>query len=92
MDTQTLRRVGVSIDKLLQLQKDDNALTPRELVAVQFARALTRGPASTTDADYATLRTTFVSCEANCLAWTKSNRLRASCPPWWAATRTRRPS
>lgn len=56
---QGLRRVGVSIDKLLQLQKDDSALTPRELVAVQFARALTRGPASTTDADYATLRTTF---------------------------------
>lgn len=56
---QGLRRVGVSIDKLLQLQKDDSALSPRELTAVQFARALTRGPASTTDADYATLRTTF---------------------------------
>lgn len=56
---QGLRRVGISIDKLLQLQKDDSALSPRELVAVQFARALTRGPASTTDADYEALRTTF---------------------------------
>lgn len=54
-----LRRLGVSPEKLLQMQKDDSALTPRERVAVEFARKLTRAPAAITDADYARVRTEF---------------------------------
>lgn len=54
-----LRRLGVSPDKLLQMQKDDSALTPRELVAVTFARQLTRNPAAVTNADYDRLRAEF---------------------------------
>ena len=54
-----LRRLGVSPEKLLQMQKDDSALTPRELVAVKFARQLTRDPSSVTDKDYEGLRAEF---------------------------------
>jgi AhpD family alkylhydroperoxidase len=54
-----LRRQGVDPGKLLALRKDDEALTPRELVAVEFARALTREPAKVTDAEYERLRTEF---------------------------------
>ena len=54
-----LRRLGVSTGKLLQMQKDDSALTPRELTAVTFARKLTRSPASMTDDDYNRLRAEF---------------------------------
>jgi len=54
-----LRRLGVSIDKLLQMQKDDSALTPRELTAVAFARKLTTAPASVSDEDYRKLRSEF---------------------------------
>ena len=54
-----LRRLGVSIDKLVQMQKDDSALTPRELTAVAFARKLTRAPAAVTEADYQKLRAEF---------------------------------
>jgi AhpD family alkylhydroperoxidase len=56
---QGLRRVGVSPAKLVQMKKDDSALTPRELTAVEFARKLTREPASITDADYGKLRKEF---------------------------------
>lgn len=54
-----LRRLGVSIDKLMQMKKDDSALAPRELAAVVFARKLTRSPAEVTDADYDRLRAEF---------------------------------
>ena len=54
-----LRRQGVDPRKLLAMRKEDDALTPRELAAVRFARQLTSGPASITDADFATLRTAF---------------------------------
>ncbi len=54
-----LQRLGVSPAKLLQMKKDDSALTPQELVAVQFARKLARDPASMTDADYDKLRAEF---------------------------------
>ena len=54
-----LRRLGVNPEKLLQMQKDDSALTPRELIAVKFARQLTRDPASVTDQDYDRLRAEF---------------------------------
>jgi uncharacterized peroxidase-related enzyme len=56
---QGLRRLGVSMDRLMQMKKDDSLLKPRELVAVQFARKLTRTPASMTDADYQKLRAEF---------------------------------
>jgi len=54
-----LRRLGVSVAKLEQMKKDDDALTPQEKVAVLFARRLARDPASMTDADYVGLRTEF---------------------------------
>jgi AhpD family alkylhydroperoxidase len=54
-----LRRLGVSPEKLLQMQKNDSALTARELVAVAFARQLTRTPSAVTDADYDRLRAEF---------------------------------
>jgi alkylhydroperoxidase family enzyme len=41
------------------MQKDDTALTPRELVAVKFARKLTATPAAITDADYQAIRSEF---------------------------------
>ena len=56
---QGLRRLGVSPGKLLQMKKDDSALTPRELVAVTFARTLTRRPADVSDADFDALRAEF---------------------------------
>jgi len=56
---QGLRRLGVSIDKLVAMRKDDSALTPKELVAVEFARKSTRSPGSITDADYDRLVKTF---------------------------------
>lgn len=54
-----LRRLGVDIAKLVAMQKDDSALTPREAVAVRFARTLTTKPGGLTDADYAALTTEF---------------------------------
>jgi 4-carboxymuconolactone decarboxylase len=54
-----LRRLGVSPTKLLAMRKDDSALTHPELVAVKFARKLTREPWSITDSDYASLETSF---------------------------------
>ena len=56
---QGLRRLNVSPAKLMQMKKDDSALTPRELTAVEFARLLTRDPAAVTDAGYAKLRAEF---------------------------------
>jgi AhpD family alkylhydroperoxidase len=54
-----LRRLGVDPTKLLAMKKDDSALTPRELTAVEFARKLTRQPNSTTEADFAKLKKEF---------------------------------
>jgi AhpD family alkylhydroperoxidase len=54
-----LQRLGVSPAKLTAMMKDDTALTPRERVAVAYARKLTRDPLSTTDADYAALKAEF---------------------------------
>lgn len=56
---QGLRRLGVDPAKLLAMKKDDSALTPRELTAVEFARKLTKQPNSTTDADFAKLKKEF---------------------------------
>jgi AhpD family alkylhydroperoxidase len=56
---QGLRRLNVSPTKLMQMRKDDSALTPRELSAVEFARKLTRDPAAVSDADYSKLRNEF---------------------------------
>ena len=53
---QGLRRLGVSPTKLMQMKKDDSALTPRELAAVVFARKLTADPMSVTDADFNALK------------------------------------
>ena len=54
-----LRKLGVSPAKLLEMKKDDDALTPQELVAVLFARKLAGDPGSMNDADYEKLRATF---------------------------------
>lgn len=54
-----LRKLGVSMNKLMAVKKDDDALTPQERVAVLFARKLAKAPSSMTDADYQGLRTTF---------------------------------
>lgn len=54
-----LRRLGVDPTKLLAMEKDDSALTPRERTAVTFARKLTSAPAGVTDADYAMLKKEF---------------------------------
>jgi AhpD family alkylhydroperoxidase len=54
-----LRRLGVEPSKLMAMAKDDSALTPRELVAVTFARKITRGPTTMTKADYAALVNEF---------------------------------
>jgi AhpD family alkylhydroperoxidase len=54
-----LRRLGVDPAKLVAMKKDDSALTPREAVAVRFARKLTNAPDSITDADYAALKAEF---------------------------------
>ena len=52
-----LRRQGIDPAKLVAMQKDDAALTPRELAAVTFARKLTRTPQTLQEADFTTLRT-----------------------------------
>ncbi len=54
-----LRRLGVDPKKLLAMKKDDSALTPRELTAVEFARKLTAQPGSVTDADFEKLKREF---------------------------------
>jgi AhpD family alkylhydroperoxidase len=54
-----LRRIGVEPTRLVSLRKDDSTLTPREAVAVRFARKLTAEPGAMTDADYAPLRKEF---------------------------------
>jgi alkylhydroperoxidase family enzyme len=54
-----LKRLGVSTAKLMQMRKDDTALTPEELTAVQFARKLTAEPWTVADSDYAGLEKTF---------------------------------
>lgn len=54
-----LRRLGVDPTKLLAMEKDDSALTPREKAAVIFARKLTATPWAMSDADYAALRREF---------------------------------
>ncbi len=56
---QGLRRLGVEPKKLLAMKKDDAALTPRELTAVEFARKLTKKPNSVTDADFEKLKKEF---------------------------------
>jgi alkylhydroperoxidase family enzyme len=54
-----LRRLGIDPGKLVAMKKDDTALTPREAVAVRFARKVTMAPGEVSDADYATLRQEF---------------------------------
>jgi alkylhydroperoxidase family enzyme len=54
-----LRRIGVEPAKLMAMKKNDDALTPREKIAVTFARKLTREVTSITDADYAALKAEF---------------------------------
>jgi AhpD family alkylhydroperoxidase len=54
-----LRRIGVDPAKLIAMKKNDDALTPREKIAVVFARKLTRDVTSITDADYAALKAEF---------------------------------
>jgi AhpD family alkylhydroperoxidase len=54
-----LRKLGVSMNKLMEMKKDDDALTPQERVAVVFARKLASDPSSMTDADYQALRAKF---------------------------------
>jgi AhpD family alkylhydroperoxidase len=56
---QGLRRTGVEISKLVAMKKDDSALTPRELVAVKFARKMTSDPVSVSTADFRVLETEF---------------------------------
>lgn len=54
-----LRGLGVDPKKLMAMKKDDSALTPRELVAVEFARKLTKSPSSITDADFEKVKKEF---------------------------------
>ena len=54
-----LRRLGVDPKKLLAMKKDDSALTPGELTAVEFARKSTVQPNSITDADFDKLKKDF---------------------------------
>lgn len=54
-----LRRLGVDMKKLVAMRKDDSSLAPRELVAVEFVRKLTKEPASINDADFAKLKAEF---------------------------------
>ncbi len=56
-----LRRLGVDPAKLVAMKKDDAALTPREKVAVVFARKLTSAPGAMADVDYAALQGEFGS-------------------------------
>jgi AhpD family alkylhydroperoxidase len=54
-----LRRIGVDPAKLVALQKDDAALTPRERTAVLFARQVTGDPSKVSDADWTALTSEF---------------------------------
>jgi alkylhydroperoxidase family enzyme len=54
-----LKDMGVSPAKLLAMQKDDSALTPKELIAVQVARKITRDPGSVTSGDWEKLKSEF---------------------------------
>jgi len=54
-----LRRLGVDPAKLLAMEKDDAALTPKEKTAVVFARKVTASPSTVTDEDYAVLKREF---------------------------------
>jgi AhpD family alkylhydroperoxidase len=54
-----LKRLGVNPAKLMQMRKDDSALTAEELAAVTFARKLTSEPWSASDADYQALESKF---------------------------------
>lgn len=54
-----LRRLGVDPAKLQSMRKDDSSLTPRERVAVTFARKLTDRPSGIADADYAAVKQEF---------------------------------
>jgi AhpD family alkylhydroperoxidase len=56
---QGLRRLGIEPAKLVAMKKDDSVLSARELVAVNFARKMTRNPQSVTAADYQKLETEF---------------------------------
>lgn len=56
---QGLRRLGVDPAKLVAMAKDDAALSPRELVAVTFARKITRNPTKLTKDDYVALVNEF---------------------------------
>ena len=56
---QGLRGLGVDPVKLQAMRKDDSALTPRELVAVKFARKLTDRPAGIHDDDFAAVKKEF---------------------------------
>jgi AhpD family alkylhydroperoxidase len=55
----SLRRAGIDPAKLASIKKDDSQLSPDELVAVQFARKLTRRPGTITDADWSSLTKAF---------------------------------
>ena len=57
-----LKRLGGSPAKLMQMRKDDSALTPEELLAVKFARKLTAEPWSVRR-DYAGLEKTLANRE-----------------------------
>jgi AhpD family alkylhydroperoxidase len=54
-----LHRLGVSVTKLMEMQKDDDALTPQEKTAVFLPRKLTKEPGSVTNDDYGALRKEF---------------------------------
>jgi AhpD family alkylhydroperoxidase len=54
-----LRRLGVDPIKLQAMRKDDSMLTPRELVAVKFARKLTDRPSGISDEDFAAVKKEF---------------------------------
>src|SRR6185312_15960083 len=54
-----LRRLGVDVAKLVSMKKDDSSLTSRELIAVSFARKVTREPAAVTDEDFNKIKTEF---------------------------------
>ena len=54
-----LRRLGVDPVKLQAMRKDDSVLTPRELVAVKFARKLTDRPSGVSDEDFAAVKKEF---------------------------------
>lgn len=54
-----LRRAGVDVARLIAMKKDDSALTPREKIAVVFARQLTRQSIVSSLADYKALEAEF---------------------------------